>query len=254
MNEKNLDNRHQSEEEFHDKKYEKEDSLPLHYSLNPTVKIYEDMKTLLGDLDGKRVLELGCGDGWITIDLASKTETLDTFDISLTAIEITQRKLQKRGLEGHCCVRKMSAEELEYPDSAFDIVFGFAILHHLDLEKAMTEIFRVMKPSGMAIFAEPLGTNPLLNLYRIMTPQYRTIDERPLNMTAFKKLVNYFRSISHTEYYFLSLFPLYISNIKGMSGIAKVVFRLFSKVDRRLFKILPWVRRYAWYSIIVLKK
>lgn len=254
MVDKSLEKRHQAEEEFHDKKYGKDDSLPSHYKLQPTVKIYEDMQELVGDISGKKVLEYGCGDGWITVDLAAKGGIIDTFDISSTAVRRTQQALEKRGLATYCTIRKMSAEKLDYPDSSFDIVFGFAILHHLELGKAIAELYRVMKPSGVAIFAEPLGTNPLLNLYRRFTPQYRTEDEEPLTLKTFKNMVRDFSAIDHTEYYLFSLFPLALSNIKGMTGVATALFKILGNVDKIIFKLLPFLRSYAWYSIIVLRK
>ena len=73
----------------------------------------------------------------------------------------------------------MPAERLSYSDSVFDLAVGFAIIHHLDLKPALAELHRVLKPGGVAFFAEPLGTNPAIQLYRRLTPQFRTEDERP---------------------------------------------------------------------------
>ena len=139
-----LSKRLKSEEIFHDKKYQDSNSLPSHYKLQPTAMIYEFMKEMIGDISDKSVLEYGCGDGWITIDLAAKSKTLDTFDISTSAIQRTEHEVLKRGLNDRCRIRKMSAEMLEYPDSTFDVVFGFAILHHLELGKAIAELYQCL--------------------------------------------------------------------------------------------------------------
>jgi ubiquinone/menaquinone biosynthesis C-methylase UbiE len=250
----NLENRLKSEENFHDQKYLESDPLPSHYKLQPTYLIYQDMKKLISNIADKDVLEYGCGEGWITVDLACSSKSLDTFDISTTAIQHTQGELLKRGLEKCCRVRKMSAEILEYPDNSFDVVFGFAILHHLDLNKAIAELYRVMKPGARAVFAEPLGTNPLLNLYRKATPQYRTIDEAPLNLKKFNELLNRFSSFEHTEYFLLSLLPLGLSNIKAFFTISAKLFNITIKIDKYLLLILPYLRRFAWYSIMIIKK
>ena len=68
----------------------------------------------------------------------------------------------------------MNAEVLEFPDASFDLVFGVAILHHLDLDTACAEFLRVLRPSGTAVFLEPLGHNPFINLVRWATPAART--------------------------------------------------------------------------------
>ena len=252
--EKYLEKRLHAEELFHNKKYMSEDNaLPSHYKLQPTVFIYEYMKEMIGDISNKKVLEYGCGDGWITIDLAKKAKTLDTFDISNTAIQRTQQELAKRRLDDRCRIRKMSAEKLDYYDKSFDIVFGFAILHHLDLKKAIAELYRVMKPGGRAIFAEPLGTNPILNMYRKATPQYRTKDEEPLNINNFGMMLDKFSAFKHKEYYLTSLLPLSISNMKALFNLSARMFTVTRKIDQYLLKI-SMLKRFAWYSIMIITK
>ena len=54
-----------------------------------------------------------------------------------------------------------------------------SLLHHLDLEVSLEEISRVLKPDGKLLFREPLGTNPVFQLYRYFTPKARTSGERP---------------------------------------------------------------------------
>jgi SAM-dependent methyltransferase len=55
----------------------------------------------------------------------------------------------------------MSLERLDFGDGAFDVVCGTRILHRLRLDRALVEIARVMRPSGAAVFVEPLGCSPL---------------------------------------------------------------------------------------------
>ncbi|MGQ9464975.1 MAG: class I SAM-dependent methyltransferase, partial [bacterium] len=56
----------------------------------------------------------------------------------------------------------MDAENLAYKSKAFDLVYGIGILHHLNLNKVIPEIRRVLKPGGKAIFREPMGIIHLL--------------------------------------------------------------------------------------------
>lgn len=74
----------------------------------------------------------------------------------------------------------MDAHRLDFPDKHFDAVFGTGILHHLDLDRALTEIARVLKPGGIFLFGEPLDNNPVGRLIRRLTPKARTDDERAL--------------------------------------------------------------------------
>ena len=78
--------------------------------------------------------------------------------------------------------RLMDAHKLEFEDDSFDVVFGAAILHHLDMPLALSEIRRVLKPGGRMFFIEPMDMNPVGRLVRSLTPSARTEDERPFRM------------------------------------------------------------------------
>src|SRR6267143_870567 len=67
---KDLAERHKAESGFHDKKYGEGEGYPRHYAVNPTYPIYQRMMALAGDQSSRTVLEYGCGEGWITKDLA----------------------------------------------------------------------------------------------------------------------------------------------------------------------------------------
>src|SRR5207248_1688260 len=74
------------------------------------------------------------------------------------------------------------AERLPFADSSFDGIWGNAILHHLDLGRAASEIRRVLRVGGRAVFCEPWGENPVLAWARtrLNTATKRTPTEKPL--------------------------------------------------------------------------
>ncbi|MFA5515345.1 MAG: class I SAM-dependent methyltransferase [Desulfuromonadales bacterium] len=238
--------RHQAEEAFHDRKYAENENEPAHYRLGPTLRVFLRLKERLGDIRDRNVLEYGCGSGWVTADLAALGAKVDAFDISREAVANTKVYLAERGLNACCNIRKMSAEQCDYPDNRFDVVVGFAILHHLDLEKALAELHRMLKPGGVALFAEPLGSNPLLNLYRQLTPQYRTPDERPLVLREFAGQARMFGDFRHEEFYLTAMAPLLLGMRKG--------FDLCSRLDRAILRRFPEAGRWAWYSLLELRK
>src|SRR5262249_42705690 len=158
----------------------------------PTQYVFEKLRLLMGDLSGRHVLEYGCGEGWTTLDLARRAAHVSAFDISPQAIDHAQLSVAKAGLASRCTLRVLAAERLDFPDEWLDAAVGFAIFHHLDMEKALAELHRVLRPGGMAYFAEPLATNPFIQLYRNLTPQYRTPDERPLYLHELPRLLSRF--------------------------------------------------------------
>jgi 2-polyprenyl-3-methyl-5-hydroxy-6-metoxy-1,4-benzoquinol methylase len=251
-----LEEKHAREREFHDSKYSETGKglYPPHYKLNPTYAVYKAMLAEIGDLRDKRVLELGCGEGWITRDLAVAGARVSAFDISEQAVENTRRVLSMAGLERGCDLRVMAAEKLDYPDGEFDVVVGFAIIHHLNVCKALAEVARVLKPVGFAVFAEPLGTNPIVNFYRRLTPQYRTADERPLVLTEFSKLLGEFRRFSHREHYLFAMTGLVLAYVPGGRIVFPAVNRALLAIDRLVMRLAPRLSSWAWYSIIRLEK
>ena len=101
-----------------------------------------------------------------------------------------------------------NAEELTFPDESFDVVIGNGILHHLDLDRALSGIERVLKPGGWAAFREPLGHNPFVNAYRKLTPNQRTDDEHPLLVGDLRTIERYFPGSEHEYFNLLDLLSI----------------------------------------------
>ncbi len=109
-------------------------------------------------------LELGCGTGFflLNLKLAGVLDEGHVTDLSPGMVEVAKRNGANLGfdLEG----RVADAETLPYPDDTFDLVIGHAVLHHIpDLEQAMSEVLRVLKPGGRFVFAgEPTAKGDFL--------------------------------------------------------------------------------------------
>lgn len=173
-------NRKAKEKDFHNKIFETgvRKKLTVFYSINET--IYKDFMELLSQCVAKRVLEIGCGLGNYAIQIAIKGADVTAIDISNYAIKQAQVIANKENLK--IDFRIMDAEKLEFKSNEFDMVYGLAILHHLNLKKVIPEIRRVLKPGGKAVFREPMGHNPFINLFRFLTPGLHSRDEHPLKM------------------------------------------------------------------------
>ena len=250
-----LAERHRSEAQFHDLKYVSDDAFPRHYRHSPTVPVLERMLARLpADLTGLRVLEYGCGNGWVTERLARRGASVSAFDISPEAVAQTRAALAAASLLDRCRVDVMPGEQLAYPDESFDLAIGFAILHHLDIDRALAELRRVLVPEGRAFFAEPLAGNPLIRLYRALTPQYRTPDEAPIDLARFPARVAAFSRYTHHDHLLLAAGALALAYVPGCARGVSPAQRALTKIDDVLLRVAPAAGRWAWYSILELDK
>ena len=153
-----------------------------HTVLNKYFKAFNSRPDqILQPLDGKKILEIGCGLGDRSIAYSLLGATVTGLDISEKYINIAKSKItEHREGSPMCSFITMDCHNLEFEDNTFDVVCGDAILHHLDLDIVLKEANRVLKPGGIAVFIEPLAGNPFLKAFRFLTPSARTIDERPL--------------------------------------------------------------------------
>jgi len=201
---------------------------------------------------GARVLEYGCGAGGRSGELvgADRARKISGIDISPQAIKAAIERAHSEGYADIADYRVMDAERLEFDDASFDLVCGTSIIHHLVTDRAYAEISRVLRPGGSAVFLEPLGHNPAINLYRRLTPAMRTVDEHPLKMTDIATARQYFSDVDQR---FFTLTPLLAVPFRRARFFVWLVDRL-NRIDRALFDSVQVSRRLAWQVVLELHK
>lgn len=99
---------------------------------------------------GLRVLEIGCGVGTDGAQFAKAGADYTGVDLTDAAIELARKRFELTELQGKFVVA--DAERLDFPDESFDVVYSHGVLHHTpDIDAAVREIHRVLKPGGRAI-------------------------------------------------------------------------------------------------------
>lgn len=124
------------------------------------------MKRQLAGLPaGAPILEVGCGDGSFTQDLAQYSSNVTAIDISAAQIEENARRLPKIAFRQHDV-----AERFPFEDGSFDVIWCSEVLEHLfDPHFALREMHRVMRPGGRLLVTVPYhGTfkNVLIALFK----------------------------------------------------------------------------------------
>jgi len=216
--------------------------LARYYACHAAHRVY--FERVIADCRGKSALEYGCGAGLAAYPLAVEGARVAGIDISDVAIAQAQDEAARRGLS--IDFRVGDAERMPFGDGAFDLVCGSGILHHLNIRPALTEVARVLKPEGRAVFIEPLGHNPLVNLFRRLTPGLRTADEHPLLAAD---LAHAGERFAEVRVHYFDLFSLFAIPLLRF-GPGESLFRLLERLDAAAFAGLPFTRHHAGFVVV----
>jgi len=215
------------------------------------------------NLKGKKVLVCSCGKGEFPVMAAKQGAKVYAFDISETAVEKSREMAKFNKVD--VTVDVMDFYNLSYQDNFFDIIFGSAILHHVDCAVVGQQLFRVLKPGGVAYFRENSDRNPLLRFLRnvlfgrpgkvarskfLFFRRKGTADEYPLTDDEIRDIARPFDGqvrIYNESFYFFSL----LNDLVFKSPKAGAICRW---VDNVTVALIPLVRRYSFAQEVWLRK
>jgi SAM-dependent methyltransferase len=267
-----LADRQAREREFHDEWASDVDPAtldPRRIAECPTTPETTWALQALGPLRDKRVLDLGSGTGETTAWLALAGARVEAVDISPRMIAVARDLCIRHGVADRVGFHVAPGEQLPFPGGHFDLVFGHDVLHHLDLERGRDELRRVLSPGGRGVFVEPLGHNPLINLFRERSPDTRTPDEVPLRFADFARFRHGFRSLRHREFQmatlgiFLWFYAVERADPNRERYWKKIIveadryaraFAVLNGIDRTLLALCPPLGRLCRMTAIVVER
>ena len=245
----NLSEINRREKEFHDELHILNKRRFQNKFYKAVYNLYEDFFNILKTkVQSKDVLDYGCGIGNVAEKVINfKPKKLVAIDVSGEAIK--KAKSETKSEENKIDYRVENCENSNLTSDAFDIIYGSGILHHLNLNKSLKELSRILKKGGIILFAEPMATNPIINIYRKFTPKARSADEHPLAFQDIKLIESMFKNVEAKYYGFLTLifFPFYKSPENSK------LFRLISGIDRIILKT-KYLRFLAWSVLVKAEK
>lgn len=136
--------------EVHSKMANTYNSNEPHFRPENQAKVRRKLERLRS-VSGPRLLDLGCGTGFV-INLARDLfDEIDGVDVTQAMLDLVDRS------SGNITLHNCAVESLPFPDASFDAVSAYAFIHHvLDYKAVLAEAFRVLKPGGrMYIDLEP---------------------------------------------------------------------------------------------------
>jgi len=214
-------------------------------------------------LNDSKILICSCGRGVEPVLAANAGANVFTFDISPVAVENTKIMAKENNVD--IVAEVMNFHELQYPDNFFDYMYGAGILHHVDCQAVGKEIYRVLKPGGVAFFWENSDRNAILRFFRrilfgspgryqkrksLIFKRRGTHDEYPLTEEEVNNLSAIFSGNLmrvYGDFVFFSIISYVLEDIQ-------IIKKSTEAIDRLLYLFLPFLLKYSYVQGIRLQK
>lgn len=217
------------------------------------VEFLDHVFDVIGDLEGRRVLEVGCGSGNLTTFHALRGARAVGVDVSAGMLQLARRRAEVNGVSDRVELLAQPIEDLDEPDGSFDVVLANQVLHHLDLPRAMPNISRLVGKGGTAIFVEPVLFVPEMVraarysrlVTRFFPSRADTPDERSIDAADLEVIKAAFTSAQ------IRPFQL-TTRVQNFVHLSDRSFRALERLDRFLHRHVPGSWRVARYVVLVL--
>lgn len=205
-------------------------------------------KRILGNVKGKKILDVGCGNGSLSFFLAQNEADVIGIDLSSNFIEFCQVEAKKLGLIVDFKV--MNAQIPDFKENFFDIIVGSRVIHHLpNIDLFLRECKRLLKKNGYIVFIEPLRKNLIVQLNRkFFAPKQRTRHEHPLLFKDIISAKEVFGNIEHYEFFLLSPLAMFFRNFIKNNTLFIKAYKFLNLIEKPLYRI-NFFKPYCWQTV-----
>ena len=219
----------------------------------------------VGELRGKRLLDVGCGLGEASVYFAMEGAEVTSIDLSQAMLDATTRLARRNGVEVR--THKASAEDTNLsPGERFDVIYAGNLLHHVDIEATLRQLKPHLAVDGVFVSWDPLAYNPVINVYRRLAADVRTPDEHPLRWKDIRCLRREFAKVE-THYFWLTTLVIFVwmavaqrrnpgkerfwKSVVDEADRWRPLYQPLSRIDTVLLKCMPPLRLLCWNVVIV---
>jgi ubiquinone/menaquinone biosynthesis C-methylase UbiE len=222
----------------------------------------------INSLNGKSVLDVGCGLGYFSVYAAKAGARVVAIDLQSEMLQAARMVAQINGID--CQFHRANMSRLPFADNSFDIVVGMAILHHLskpDVLTALKEVHRVLSDGGRAVFMEPVENSMPFNFLQNILPAGRKesgyyrpsrlstkawarylakVEDRDMTNEELFHAGAPFKEVRLRAFGLLNRLDRFIKSVRLMS--------LVNSLDHYLFRFCPSLKRFSRDVIVEYEK
>ena len=215
--------------------------------------VFEYMLPQMGDLRGKRILELGAGTGGTSVMLAKHGASVTGIDLLPFRLVEAGGRAKEYGVADSVQFALMDAMQLAFEDNTFDFIISKSVLVFTDHGRAAQECYRVLKPGGKAVFIENMRNHPAVWLFRKFFIRYST-NLHYFSMADVKRFGGHFDRLEHREFHLLAVGALFWKNFLPIPPLYQLKLRGLKTIDRGLLKLCPPLKRFCWITAMICGK
>lgn len=199
---------------------------------------------------GKQVLEVGCSDGTTGLRIIEQFGAVKLLgvDISANSLAVARQRVIPD-------VAEFIMHDIHQPiDGAFDLIVGNAVLHHVDYPQVLEQLYATnLRPGGVMMFREPLGSNLLSRLWWWWGRAAHTPDERPFYSSDLSWLARHYEQFQLIGVNYLS-FALGIVSSSLFTEPDNWLMRWADRTDRWLARLWPKLQTRFRHGILIIRK
>ena len=215
--------------------------------------IFEYILPKMGQLEGKRVLELGTGTGGTAALLARRGASVVGIDLLPFRLTEAKTRAAEYAVDKSVEFALMDAMHLAFPDNTFDFIISKSVLVFTEHTQTAQECYRVLKPGGKAIFIENMRHHPAVWFYRKAFLKYSG-KLHYFSLGDVETVGTEFEGLEHQEFHLSAVSALFWQKCISIPLFYRWTFRVLNAIDTFLLKCLPFLKRFCWITAMICHK